>query len=113
MSTYSSFYINGQWVQPSTTDSLSVYDSVTEQVMATIPAGGAADVDAARAAFDSWSGLPREERAKFMSRIGDALAGRMDEIATVIPGNRHDQDAQSARPGWAADQLLQAGRLGR
>ena len=88
MSTYSSFYINGQWVQPSTNDSLSVYDSVTEQVMATIPAGGAADVDAAakaaRAAFDSWSGLPREERAKFMSRIGDALAGRMDEIATVI-----------------------------
>ncbi|MFM9137482.1 MAG: aldehyde dehydrogenase family protein, partial [Actinomycetota bacterium] len=88
MSTYSSFYINGQWVKPSTTDSLSVYDSVTEQVMATIPAGGAADVDAAakaaRAAFDSWSGLPREERAKFMSRIGDALAGRMDEIATVI-----------------------------
>ena len=88
MSTYSSFYINGQWVTPSTTDTLSVYDSVTEQVMATIPAGGASDVDAAakaaRAAFDSWSDLPREERAKFMSRIGDALAGRMDEIATVI-----------------------------
>ena len=88
MSTYSSFYINGQWVTPSTSDTLSVYDSVTEQVMATIPAGGASDVDAAakaaRAAFDSWSSLPREERAKFMSRIGDALAGRMDEIATVI-----------------------------
>ena len=41
MSTYSSFYINGQWVTPSTSDTLSVYDSVTEQVMATIPAGGA------------------------------------------------------------------------
>ncbi|NBR18470.1 MAG: aldehyde dehydrogenase family protein, partial [Gammaproteobacteria bacterium] len=56
--------------------------------MATIPAGTAADVAdatrAARAAFESWSGLPREERAKYMSRIGDALAGRMDEIATVI-----------------------------
>ena len=88
MSTFSSFYINGQWVKPSGVDTISVYDSVTEQVMATIPAGTAADVaqatSAARAAFESWSGLPREERAKYMSRIGDALAGRMDEIATVI-----------------------------
>ena len=88
MTTYTNFYINGQWVKPSSADTISVYDSVTEQVMATIPAGTAADVAdatrAARAAFESWSGLPREERAKYMSRIGDALAGRMDEIATVI-----------------------------
>jgi acyl-CoA reductase-like NAD-dependent aldehyde dehydrogenase len=88
VTTYTNFYINGQWVKPSSADTISVYDSVTEQVMATIPAGTAADVAdatrAARAAFESWSGLPREERAKYMSRIGDALAGRMDEIATVI-----------------------------
>jgi acyl-CoA reductase-like NAD-dependent aldehyde dehydrogenase len=56
--------------------------------MATVPEGTAQDVaDAARAArtaFDTWSTLPAEERAKYMNRIGDALAGRMDEIASAI-----------------------------
>lgn len=56
--------------------------------MATIPSCTAKDVDvavkAARAAFESWSTLDVQERAKYMSRIGDGLAGRMDEIATAI-----------------------------
>jgi acyl-CoA reductase-like NAD-dependent aldehyde dehydrogenase len=88
MSTYGQFYINGAWVAPSTTDTIDVIDSVTEEVMATIPLGGAADVDAAvaaaKAAFETWSQLPVEERAKYMKRIGDALGARMDEIATAI-----------------------------
>ncbi len=88
MSTYGQFYINGAWVTPSTTDTIDVIDSVSEDVMATIPLGGPADVDAAvaaaTAAFESWSQLPVDERAKYMKRIGDALGARMDEIATAI-----------------------------
>ncbi len=92
MTNYTNFFINGAWVpassSDSTTGSIDVIDSITEEVMATIPAGTAADVDAAveaaAAAFDSWSQMPVEERAKYMSRIGDALAARMDEIATTI-----------------------------
>ena len=56
--------------------------------MATVPAGTAADVDAAvaaaKGAFESWSSTPVEERAKYMTRIGDSLGARMDEIATAI-----------------------------
>jgi aldehyde dehydrogenase (NAD+) len=85
---YTNFFINGAWVPASSSDSIEVIDSITEEVMATIPAGTAADVnaavEAAAAAFDSWSQMPVEERAKYMSRIGDALAARMDEIATTI-----------------------------
>jgi acyl-CoA reductase-like NAD-dependent aldehyde dehydrogenase len=88
MTTYDKFYINGQWVASQGSSSIDVFDSITEQVMATIPEGTAQDVaaaaSAARAAFDSWSTLPAEERAKYMNRIGDALAGRMDEIASTI-----------------------------
>jgi aldehyde dehydrogenase (NAD+) len=88
MTTYDKFYINGQWVASQGTSSIDVIDSITEEVMATVPEGTAKDVaDAARAArvaFDSWSTLPAEERAKYMNRIGDALAGRMDEIASAI-----------------------------
>jgi acyl-CoA reductase-like NAD-dependent aldehyde dehydrogenase len=88
MTTYDKFYINGQWVASQGTSSIDVIDSITEEVMATVPEGTAKDVAdaalAARAAFDSWSTLPAEERAKYMNRIGDALAGRMDEISSAI-----------------------------
>ena len=88
MTTYDKIYINGQWVASEGKGAIQVFDSVTESVMATIPEGTAGDVAkaaaAAKAAFESWASLPREERAKYLNRIGDALAGRMDEIASTI-----------------------------
>ncbi|MEY3615944.1 MAG: hypothetical protein RLZZ518_946, partial [Actinomycetota bacterium] len=88
MKAYDKVYINGKWVAASSQDTLQVFDSTDESVMATIPAGTAKDVDAAaraaHAAFDAWAALDVQERAKYMSRIGDGLAGRMDEIATAI-----------------------------
>jgi acyl-CoA reductase-like NAD-dependent aldehyde dehydrogenase len=88
MKTFDTLYIDGAWTPSGSTETIDVIDSVTEEVMATVPAGTAADVDravaAARAAFDSWSTTPAEERAKYLTRIGDALGARMDEIATAI-----------------------------
>jgi aldehyde dehydrogenase (NAD+) len=88
MANYDKLYIDGTWVPSNSTETIEVIDSVTEEVMASIPSGTEADVNtavaAAKAAFESWAALPVEERAKFMSRIGDALAARMDEIATTI-----------------------------
>ena len=63
MRAYDKIYINGQWVASGGTGSLSVHDSATEEVIATIPDGAAADVDAAvaaaKAAFPAWSSLPK------------------------------------------------------
>jgi aldehyde dehydrogenase (NAD+) len=88
MANYDKLYIGGAWAASTSSETIDVIDSVTEEVMATIPSGTADDVDAAvsaaKAAFVSWSGLPVEERAKYMTRIGDALGARMDEIATAI-----------------------------
>ena len=88
MTNYNQVYINGKWVAPSSTDTIEVWDSTDESVMATIPSCTAKEVDlaakAARAAFDSWSALDAQERGKYMSRIGDGLAARMDEIASAI-----------------------------
>ena len=88
MTTFDKLYINGTWVAAGSADTIDVIDSVTEDVMATIPSGTAADVDAAvaaaQAAFEGWSTTPVEERAKYLTRIGDALGARMDEIATAI-----------------------------
>ena len=81
-------YINGSWVPSTGNGTLEVIDSTTEEVMATIPDGTVEDVDkavqAAAAAFPAWSATSREERAKTLVRIGEALAARTDEIATII-----------------------------
>ena len=89
MHTYDKVYINGKWVTPQGQDkAIEVFDSTNEQVMATIPSCNAKDVDAASkaaaAAFLTWSALDVEERAKYMNRIGDGIAARMDELATAI-----------------------------
>ena len=89
MHTYDKVYINGEWVTPQGQDkAIEVFDSTNEQVMATIPSCNAQDVDAAAkaaaAAFLTWSALDVEERAKYMNRIGDGIAARMDELATAI-----------------------------
>lgn len=88
MRAYDKIYVNGQWVASESSETIQVFDSITEDVMATIPAGTAGDVaraaTAAKGAFESWSALPAAERAKYLNRIGDALGGRMDEIASAI-----------------------------
>ena len=88
MHAYEKLYINGQWVPSSGTKSISVTDSSTEEVIATVPEGTATDVDAAvtaaRAAFPAWSELPKEERAAYLTKIGAALEARTDQIAEAI-----------------------------
>jgi len=81
-------YINGRWVASSGTDTIEVFDSLTEEVMATIPSGVAEDVDAAvaaaKAAFGAWSTTPAGYRAGCLGRIADALDGRTEELAELI-----------------------------
>ena len=89
MKSYESFYIGGQWVKPvDSTSTAEVIHSATEEVIATVPMGTAADVDlavaAARGAFDSWSNTPVDVRAKYLRDIGAALAARHGDIATTI-----------------------------
>jgi acyl-CoA reductase-like NAD-dependent aldehyde dehydrogenase len=88
MHTYDKLYINGKWVPSSGTKTISVTDSSTEEVIATVPEGTAVDVDAAvaaaRAAFPAWSELPKEERAEYLTKIHAALEARTDEIAATI-----------------------------
>ena len=81
-------YINGAWVPSTGKGTLEVIDSATEEVFATIPEGTAEDVDkaveAAAAAFPGWAATSREERGKLLTRIGEALGARTDELAQVI-----------------------------
>ena len=52
-------FLDGAWVAPSCAQSIAVHNPATEEVLACVPAGTAADVDravtAARAAFPGWA----------------------------------------------------------
>jgi len=67
---------------------IDVVNPATEEVIASVPAGTAADVDAAvaaaMAAFAGWSAVPVDQRAAAVSRIAEGLAARRDEIAATI-----------------------------
>jgi aldehyde dehydrogenase (NAD+) len=83
-----SFFINGQWAEPTGKDTIEVVNPATEQVITTVPAGTAADVDnavaAARAALPGWSGTAAADRAKVLAALGQALGSRHEEIARLI-----------------------------
>ena len=91
------FYINGQWVDPTTSETLDVINPATEQSIGQIAMGGQADVDnavaAAKAAFDSFAATTREERvallekiiAKFQERMGDIASAISEEMGAPLP----------------------------
>jgi aldehyde dehydrogenase (NAD+) len=70
------------------TDRIEVINPATEEVIAAVPAGTAADVDAAvsaaAAAFPAWSATSVAERAAIVRRISEGLAARGAEIAATI-----------------------------
>ena len=105
LTTHDKIYIDGAWVPSQGSGSLDVYDSTNGEVIGSIPAGTAADVDAAvaaaRAAFPAWSTTTPEERAKVLTRVGEGLAARVDEIATVIT-------REAGMPKWLST-IVQAG----
>jgi aldehyde dehydrogenase (NAD+) len=88
MREYLDFYVNGAWVKPLRAASVDVTNPATEQVAGHISLGSAADIDgavqAARAAFPSWSATSREERIEVLSRVVAEYRRRQDEIAAAI-----------------------------
>jgi acyl-CoA reductase-like NAD-dependent aldehyde dehydrogenase len=83
-----SFFVGGEWMAPSGSGTIEVIESATEQVMGSVPAGGAQDVDravaAARAAFESWSQSSPLERAGYLAAIAAGLSERADELAVLM-----------------------------
>ncbi len=85
---YRQFYINGQWVSSVEDRDFTVINPATEEAIATISLGSAADVDkavaAAKVAFDSYSETTPDERLSFLRRIIEIYLSRMGEMAEAI-----------------------------
>ncbi|MFF7238736.1 aldehyde dehydrogenase family protein [Streptomyces collinus] len=70
---------------PTDPHELTVLDPATEKVVATVPAAGAADVDAAVAraarAQPAWAALAPADRARLLRRYADVVDAHLDELA--------------------------------
>ncbi|HYL50665.1 MAG TPA: aldehyde dehydrogenase family protein [Acidimicrobiia bacterium] len=70
------------------TDVVSVNPARPAEIVATFPAASAADVDAAvvraAAAQPAWSEMPIPARAERIARVGELLAARKGELATLV-----------------------------
>ncbi len=82
------FYINGQWTEPSTSDTLEVINPSTEEPIASIAMGGAADVDAAvaaaKAAFPAFAATSVEERVALLNKITELMGAHSEDLGAVI-----------------------------
>ncbi len=82
------FYINGEWVDPISTDTIAVINPATEEAFETIAAGNHEDVDAAvaaaKAAFPSFSQTSKEERIALLEKVIEVYKTRMGDIAAAV-----------------------------
>ncbi len=82
------FYIDGAWVDPVTARSIDVINPATEEPIAQISLGSAADVDkavaAARRAFETFSRTSRAERVALLERIIDAFKKRYADLVVAV-----------------------------
>jgi len=81
-------FIGGAWVAPSGKQTIDVFNAGNGERMAKVPLGDEKDVEsavnAARAAFEGWSGGSAEWRAGFLDKIAAGLKARSDELARLI-----------------------------
>src|ERR1700689_4860666 len=82
------FYIDGKWVPPAYAHDFLVINPATEESIATISLGCAADVDkavaAAKKAFEAYSETTVDQRLGYLRRIVEVYQAKADEMAQMI-----------------------------
>jgi aminomuconate-semialdehyde/2-hydroxymuconate-6-semialdehyde dehydrogenase len=78
-------YINGQLLAPQSGNYLDNYNPAIGEVYSLIPDSDERDVnlavEAAKAAFPSWSVMPAAERSRILVRVADLILEKLDELA--------------------------------
>ncbi|ATF75147.1 aldehyde dehydrogenase [Pasteurella multocida] len=81
-------YIDGQFVATESGQTFDVLNPATEEVIAKVTKGTAADaaraIDAAEVAQEAWEQLPAIQRAGYLRKIAEGIRARSEEIAKAI-----------------------------
>ncbi|MCS5618212.1 MAG: aldehyde dehydrogenase family protein, partial [Pirellulales bacterium] len=82
-------FIDGQWTPARSGKTFETINPATEEVIAQVAEGDAADVEAAvlaaRKAFDDgpWPRMDARERGRIMMRLADLIEAEIDELAAL------------------------------
>ena len=80
-------FINGQFVNSSSTETLDVISPINGQLLSRVPLSSSADLDtavtAAKVAFKTWSTTPIKERVQVFFRYKYLLEKNLDELAAL------------------------------
>ena len=85
------FFIDGDWVAPSSRATIDVISPATEQLFMRVAEATEADilraVQAARVAFDqgAWPRLTHVQRGHYLDKLAQELSLRVDDLATIWP----------------------------
>lgn len=78
------FYIDGQWVNPHSEQTLTILNPATSEPCVIMACANGDDINAAAAAakqaFPIWSQLPASKRAELMIAAADEMAARADDL---------------------------------
>ena len=93
-------YIDGKFVDARSGKTFEVFDPSTEDPIARVPAGDAADVDlAARAAnkafYEGWKSVTAQERGRILFRLAERIRARRTELAELETRNTGKPLAES------------------
>ena len=81
-------YVDGEWREASSGETITVENPATREAFAEVPAATEADVDAAyeaaAAAQPEWAALSREERLEYVEAAHDELQERFSEVVGLL-----------------------------
>jgi aldehyde dehydrogenase (NAD+) len=97
-------FIGGQWVPAKSGKTFETIDPATEEVIANVAEGDAADIDlavkAARKQFDGgeWSRMDARDRGRLMLKLADLIEAEADELAALesLDNGKPIRDAKAA-----------------
>ncbi len=97
-------FIGGEWIPAQSGKTFEVIHPATEEVVAQVAEGDAADIDlavqAARNAFEhgEWSRMDARERGRLMNLLADAIEEDIDELAALetLDNGKPIKDARNA-----------------
>jgi betaine-aldehyde dehydrogenase len=101
-------WINNQWTDATTDDTIAVIDPATEEEVEHVPAATPADVDramqAAQAAFADWRRVSAAERAELLREIARRMRADVESLAVTLTHETGRLLVRNRRyVGWAAD----------
>jgi len=93
-------FINGRWVDSSSTTAKPIYDPGKGEVIGEVPFALKEEVDeaveSAQRAFEDWREVPITERVKYLFRIKQVLEEHIDELAAINTQN-HGKTIEESR----------------